>query len=41
MDLKEIGFNTGYGLLENPCECSAEPLGSISHGVRLAQDDDR
>ena len=42
MDLREIGvyekldsFGSGYGLLEGPCECSVEFLGSISHGVRF------
>ena len=42
MDLEEIGINAGNwavlaqdrGLLESPCECGIEPLGSISHGER-------
>ena len=30
----ELGwFDSGQGLLESPCECGIEPLGSISHGV--------
>ena len=39
MDLGEIGISAGnwvdtaQGLLESPCECGIEPLGSISHGV--------
>ena len=41
MDLKGLGMNTrnwvdlaqDRDLLESPCECSNEPLGSISHGV--------
>ena len=40
MDLEEIGINPGNWvdsamkrLLESPCECGIEPLGSISHGV--------
>ena len=41
MDLEGIGINVGNwfdsaqdrNLLESPCECGIEPLGSISHGV--------
>ena len=28
-------FGSGYGLLESICECGIEPPGSISHGVRV------
>ena len=45
MDLEQIGINAGNwvdsaqdrNLLESPCECSIEPTGSISHGVRVSQ----
>ena len=37
MDLKEYEefgrFGSGYGLLENPCECGIESPSSISQGV--------
>ena len=41
MYLEEIGINTrnwvdsaqDKGLLESPCECGIQPLGSIRHGV--------
>ena len=34
MDLDEVG-QVGQGLLESPCECGIEPLGSISYGLKL------
>ena len=41
MDVEEIGINAwnwvdsaqDRNLLESPCDCDIEPLGSISHGV--------